>query len=157
MELVQYINQNFTLACEKMFWCKGKVVVMGMGKSGHIGAKWRNVCQHRTPSFFVDPGGAAHGDLGTVTPQDVVIAISNSGESSEITALIPVLKRLHVPVDLHHRSPGEQHARAADVHLCVTVAKEACPLGLARPAAPPPRWLWAMPRCRAVKSTRLDC
>ena len=106
-ELDQYINQNFTLACEKMFWCKGKVVVMGMGKSGHIGRKMAaTFASTGTPSFFVHPGEAAHGDLGMVTPQDVVIAISNSGESSEITA-------------------------AADVHLCVKVAKEACPLGLA--------------------------
>ncbi len=82
-----------------MFWCKGKVVVMGMGKSGHIGRKMAaTFASTGTPSFFVHPGEAAHGDLGMVTPQDVVIAISNSGESSEITALIPVLKRLHVPL-----------------------------------------------------------
>ena len=84
-----------------------------------------------TPSFFVHPGEAAHGDLGMVTPQDVVIAISNSGESSEITALIPVLKRLHVPLICITGRPESSMARAADVHLCVKVAKEACPLGLA--------------------------
>lgn len=131
-ELDQYINQNFTLACEKMFWCKGKVVVMGMGKSGHIGRKMAaTFASTGTPSFFVHPGEAAHGDLGMVTPQDVVIAISNSGESSEITALIPVLKRLHVPLICITGRPKSSMARAADVHLCVKVAKEACPLGLA--------------------------
>ncbi len=84
-----------------------------------------------TPSFFVHPGEAAHGDLGMVTPQDVVIAISNSGESSEITALIPVLKRLHVPLICITGRPESSMARAADVHLCVKVAKEACPFRLA--------------------------
>ena len=117
-ELDQYINQNFTLACEKMFWCKGKVVVMGMGKSGHIGRKMAaTFASTGTPSFFVHPGEAAHGDLGMVTPQDVVIAISNSGESSEITALIPVLKRLHVPLICITGRPESSMARAADVHL----------------------------------------
>ncbi len=131
-ELDQYINQNFTLACEKMFWCKGKVVVMGMGKSGaHRAQNGSNICQHRYTFIFVHPGEAAHGDLGMVTPQDVVIAISNSGESSEITALIPVLKRLHVPLICITGRPESSMARAADVHLCVKVAKEACPLGLA--------------------------
>ena len=131
-ELDQYINQNFTLACEKMFWCKGKVVVMGMGKSGHIGRKMAaTFASTGTPSFFVHPGEAAHGDLGMVTPQDVVIAISNSGESSEITALIPVLKRLHVPLICITGCPESSMARAADVHLGVKVAKEAWPLGLA--------------------------
>ncbi|MEA9349765.1 SIS domain-containing protein, partial [Pseudomonas aeruginosa] len=82
-----------------MFNCTGKVVVMGMGKSGHIGRKMAaTFASTGTSSFFVHPGEAAHGDLGMVTPQDVVIAISNSGESSEIAALIPVLKRLHVPL-----------------------------------------------------------
>lgn len=130
-ELDQYINQNFTLACEKMFWCKGKVVVMGMGKSGHIGRKWQQHLPALVHLHFRPSGEAAHGDLGMVTPQDVVIAISNSGESSEITALIPVLKRLHVPLICITGRPESSMARAADVHLCVKVAKEACPLGLA--------------------------
>ncbi|EBV2051036.1 arabinose-5-phosphate isomerase KdsD, partial [Salmonella enterica subsp. enterica serovar Java] len=131
-ELDQYIDQNFTLACEKMFNCTGKVVVMGMGKSGHIGRKMAaTFASTGTSSFFVHPGEAAHGDLGMVTPQDVVIAISNSGESSEIAALIPVLKRLHVPLICITGRPESSMARAADVHLCVKVPKEACPLGLA--------------------------
>ena len=131
-ELDQYINQNFTLACEKIFSCPGKVGVMGMGKSGHIGRKMAaTFASTGTPSFFVHPGEAAHGDLGMVSPQDVVIAISNSGESNEIAALIPVLKRLHVPLICMTGRPESSMARAADVHLCVKVPKEACPLGLA--------------------------
>ena len=131
-QLDQYINQDFSLACEKMCYCAGKVVVMGMGKSGHIGRKMAaTFASTGTSSFFVHPGEAAHGDLGMVTPQDVVIALSNSGESNEILALIPVLKRLHVPLICMTSRPESSMARAADIHLCVKVPKEACPLGLA--------------------------
>ncbi|MCL8315219.1 arabinose-5-phosphate isomerase KdsD [Enterobacter cloacae subsp. cloacae] len=131
-QLDQYINQDFSLACEKMFYCVGKVVVMGMGKSGHIGRKMAaTFASTGTSSFFVHPGEAAHGDLGMVTPQDVVIALSNSGESNEILALIPVLKRLQVPLICMTSRPESSMARAADIHLCVKVPKEACPLGLA--------------------------
>lgn len=91
----------------------------------------RHLCQHRHFRLFVHPGEAAHGDLGMVTSQDVVIAISNSGESNEIAALIPVLKRLQVPLICITGRPESSMARAADVHLCVKVPKEACPLGLA--------------------------
>lgn len=131
-QLDQYINQDFSLACEKMFYCAGKVVVMGMGKSGHIGRKMAaTFASTGTSSFFVHPGEAAHGDLGMVTPQDIVIALSNSGESNEILALIPVLKRLRVPLICMTSRPESSMARAADIHLCVKVPKEACPLGLA--------------------------
>ncbi|MFK3660603.1 arabinose-5-phosphate isomerase KdsD [Scandinavium sp. NPDC088450] len=131
-QLDQYINQDFALACEKIADCGGKVVVMGMGKSGHIGRKMAaTFASTGTSSFFVHPGEAAHGDLGMVTPQDVVIALSNSGESNEILALIPVLKRLHVPLICMTSRPESSMAKAADIHLCVSVPKEACPLGLA--------------------------
>ena len=131
-ELDQYINADFTQACEKMFYCAGKVVVMGMGKSGHIGRKMAaTFASTGTPSFFVHPGEAAHGDLGMVSPQDVVIALANSGESNEILALIPVLKRLKVSLICMTSRPEISMARAADIHLCVKVPKEACPLGLA--------------------------
>jgi len=131
-QLDQYINQDFTLACEKIFTCAGKVVVMGMGKSGHIGRKMAaTFASTGTSAFFVHPGEAAHGDLGMVTPQDVVIALSNSGESNEILALIPVLKRLQVPLICMTSRPESSMGRAADIHLCVKVPKEACPLGLA--------------------------
>ncbi|HEX4500956.1 MAG TPA: arabinose-5-phosphate isomerase KdsD [Scandinavium sp.] len=131
-QLDQFINQDFALACEKIAYCGGKVVVMGMGKSGHIGRKMAaTFASTGTPSFFVHPGEAAHGDLGMVSPQDVVIALSNSGESNEILALIPVLKRLHVPLICMTSRPESSMAKAADIHLCVSVPKEACPLGLA--------------------------
>ena len=130
--LDQYINQDFSEACEKMFYCAGKIVVMGMGKSGHIGRKMAaTFASTGTPSFFVHPGEAAHGDLGMVAPQDIVIALSNSGESNEILALIPVLKRLQVPLICMTSRPESSMGRAADIHLCVKVLKEACPLGLA--------------------------
>ncbi|MCS2156212.1 arabinose-5-phosphate isomerase KdsD [Scandinavium sp. H11S7] len=131
-QLDQFINQDFALACEKIAYCSGKVVVMGMGKSGHIGRKLAaTFASTGTPSFFVHPGEAAHGDLGMVSPQDVVIALSNSGESNEILALIPVLKRLHVPLICMTSRPESSMGKAADIHLCVSVPKEACPLGLA--------------------------
>ena len=123
-QLDQYINDDFSRACEKIFYCSGKVVVMGMGKSGHIGRKMAaTFASTGTSAFFVHPGEAAHGDLGMVTPHDIVIALSNSGESNEILALIPVLKRLQVPLICMTSRP--------DIHLCVKVPKEACPLGLA--------------------------
>ena len=131
-QLDQYINEDFTRACETIFRCGGKVVVMGMGKSGHIGRKMAaTFASTGTSAFFVHPGEAAHGDLGMVTPQDVVIALSNSGESNEILALIPVLKRQQVPLICVTSRPDSSMARAADIHLCVKVPKEACPLGLA--------------------------
>ncbi|MGM3227247.1 arabinose-5-phosphate isomerase KdsD [Dickeya zeae] len=131
-QLDQYIDHNFSRACEKMFYCHGKVVVMGMGKSGHIGCKMAaTFASTGTPAFFVHPGEASHGDLGMITAQDIVIAISNSGESHEILALIPVLKRLQVCLICMTGNPESTMAKAADIHLCVHVSQEACPLGLA--------------------------
>ncbi len=131
-QLDQYINADFSRACEMIFACRGKVVVMGMGKSGHIGKKMAaTFASTGTPAFFVHPGEASHGDLGMVSTNDVVIAISNSGESSEILALIPVLKRQKVQLICLTSRPESAMGRAADVHLCVKVPQEACPLGLA--------------------------
>lgn len=131
-QLDQYINGDFVKACELMFYCTGKVIVMGMGKSGHIGKKMAaTFASTGTPAFFVHPGEASHGDLGMVSAQDVVIAISNSGESNEILALIPVLKRLRVPLICMTSRPESTMAKAADIHLCIRVPQEACPLGLA--------------------------
>ncbi|WES90542.1 MULTISPECIES: arabinose-5-phosphate isomerase KdsD [Dickeya] len=131
-QLDQYIDDSFSRACEKMFYCHGKVVVMGMGKSGHIGCKMAaTFASTGTPAFFVHPGEASHGDLGMITAQDIVIAISNSGESHEILALIPVLKRLQVCLICMTGNPESTMAKAADIHLCVHVSQEACPLGLA--------------------------
>ncbi|MFP1859781.1 arabinose-5-phosphate isomerase KdsD [Lonsdalea quercina] len=131
-QLDQYIDDNFTRVCEMIFRCTGKVVVMGMGKSGHIGCKIAaTFASTGTPSFFVHPGEASHGDLGMISAQDIVIAISNSGESHEILALIPVLKRLHVPLICMTGNPESTMGKAADPHLCIHVSQEACPLGLA--------------------------
>lgn len=130
--LEQYINDDFDRACELMFHCEGKVIIMGMGKSGHIGHKIAaTFASTGTPSFFVHPGEAAHGDLGMVTPKDVIIAISNSGESSEIQALIPVIKRQSIPLICMTGNPDSTMGKAADIHLCISVPQEACPLGLA--------------------------
>ncbi|MBQ0267906.1 arabinose-5-phosphate isomerase KdsD [Providencia huaxiensis] len=130
--LEQYINTDFDHACQLIFNCEGKVVVMGMGKSGHIGRKIAaTLASTGTPSFFVHPGEASHGDLGMITHKDVVLAISNSGESGEILALLPVLKRIKVPLICMTNNPESNMGKYADVHLCIKVPQEACPLGLA--------------------------
>ena len=131
-QLDQYINADFTRACELIAGCCGKVVVMGMGKSGHIGCKIAaTLASTGTPAFFVHPAEASHGDLGMVSAQDIVLAISNSGESNEILALIPVLKRQQIPLICMTNNPESSMGKAAEVHLCIKVPQEACPLGLA--------------------------
>lgn len=131
-QLYQYIDKDFNRACAMMLECKGKVIVMGMGKSGHIGCKIAaSFASTGTPSFFVHPAEASHGDLGMITANDVVIAISYSGESSEVMALVPVIKRLQIPLICMTGNPNSAMGKVADVHLCVHVPQEACPLGLA--------------------------
>ncbi|AOV97948.1 D-arabinose 5-phosphate isomerase [Edwardsiella hoshinae] len=131
-QLDHFINQDFARACEAMLHCHGKVVVMGMGKSGHIGRKIAaTLASTGTSAFFVHPGEASHGDLGMVEARDVVLAISNSGESQEIQALIPVLKRQNVTLICMTNNPESAMGRASDIHLCIRVPQEACPLGLA--------------------------
>ncbi|MDL4912710.1 MAG: arabinose-5-phosphate isomerase KdsD [Enterobacterales bacterium endosymbiont of Blomia tropicalis] len=131
-QLDQYINEDFARACAMIYHCKGKVVVMGMGKSGHIGKKMAaTFASTGTPAFFVHPGEASHGDLGMVGRDDVIIAISNSGESNEILALIPVIKRQKITLICMTSRTESAMSRVADVHLCVKVPQEACPLGLA--------------------------
>ncbi|WP_202114281.1 KpsF/GutQ family sugar-phosphate isomerase [Massilia cellulosiltytica] len=119
-----------------MMACKGRIVVSGMGKSGHIGRKIAaTLASTGTPALFLHPGEAAHGDLGMVTSQDVLIAISYSGESSELAIVIPAVKRMNVPVIAMTGKPESSLALAADVHLDVAVEKEACPLNLAPTAS----------------------
>ncbi|PVZ84907.1 arabinose-5-phosphate isomerase KdsD [Serratia sp. S1B] len=131
-QLEQYIDGDFTRACEAIAGCSGKVVVMGMGKSGHIGSKIAaTLASTGTPAFFVHPAEASHGDLGMVSAQDIVLAISNSGESNEILALIPVLKRLQIRLICMTSNPESAMGKAANVHLCIKIPQEACPLGLA--------------------------
>lgn len=131
-QLAQYFNDDFQHACDMVLNNQGKVVVMGMGKSGHIGNKIAaTLASTGTPAFFVHPGEASHGDLGMIGSDDIVLAISNSGESSEILALYPVLKRRHIRIIGMTGKPESNMAKLADVHLQITVPEEACPLDLA--------------------------
>ncbi|KDO13891.1 D-arabinose 5-phosphate isomerase [Vibrio metoecus] len=132
-QLEQYINADFASACTMILANQtGKVVVMGMGKSGHIGKKIAaTLASTGTSAFFVHPGEASHGDLGMIERGDIVLAISNSGESSEILALLPVLKRLNIRVISMTGNPNSNMAKLADIHLQITVPREACPLELA--------------------------
>jgi len=131
--LYQYVDSpEFTKACQLIFECTGKVIVMGMGKSGHIGNKISaTLASTGTPAFFVHPGEASHGDLGVLSENDIVLAISNSGEASEILTLMPVIKRMGLPVIAVTGKPESNMAKLSVVHLCIEVPEEACPLGLA--------------------------
>lgn len=130
--LLPHIDARFQKACEIMLACKGRVVVSGMGKSGHIGNKIAaTLASTGTPAFFVHPGEASHGDLGMITPQDVVIAISNSGETGEILAIVPLIKRMHAPLISITNNGHSTLSQAADVSLEIGKSPEACPLGLA--------------------------
>ncbi|GGX81867.1 arabinose 5-phosphate isomerase KdsD [Litchfieldella qijiaojingensis] len=123
---------DFDRACELILACQGRVVVTGMGKSGHIAGKIAaTLASTGTPAFFVHPGEASHGDLGMITPGDVVLALSNSGETSEVTALLPLLKRMGIPLISMTGRSASTLARHADAHLDAGVEREACPLDLA--------------------------
>ncbi|KTD27819.1 MULTISPECIES: KpsF/GutQ family sugar-phosphate isomerase [Legionella] len=131
-ELTQRIDENFEKACKLLLDCKGRVVVTGMGKSGHIGHKIAATFSSTgTPAFFMHPGEASHGDLGMITRQDTVLAISNSGFTNEIVTLLPLLKRLEVPLITLTGNSESTLARAANVNLDISIRQEACPLGLA--------------------------
>ncbi len=134
--LAARVDDAFVRACEYMLACSGRVVVSGMGKSGHVGGKIAaTLASTGTPAFFVHPGEASHGDLGMITPGDVVLALSYSGETDELATIIPLIKRLEVPLVALTGNPASRLAREADVHIDVGVAKEACPLGLAPTAS----------------------
>ncbi|HHH39610.1 MAG TPA: KpsF/GutQ family sugar-phosphate isomerase [Sedimenticola sp.] len=134
--LVQRIDDGFVRACEYMLHCRGRIVVTGMGKSGHIGNKIAaTLASTGSPAFFVHPGEASHGDLGMITGGDVVLALSNSGETAEIITILPIIKRLGVPLIAMTGNPDSTLSREADVNIDVSVAKEACPLGLAPTAS----------------------
>lgn len=130
--LKPFINSAFQQACELILACKGRVVVMGMGKSGHIGNKIAaTLASTGTPAFFVHPGEASHGDLGMITAQDVVIAISNSGEAHEILTILPVLKRMQIALISITANGNSSMAQLANISLEIGKSVEACPLGLA--------------------------
>jgi len=132
LDLQERIDQTFVDACKLISTCKGKVVLIGMGKSGHIGNKIAaTFASTGTPSFAVHPGEAGHGDLGMITTEDVVIVISYSGESDEIMTLVPVIQRINVPIIAMTGSINSSIAQACDVHLDISVNKEACPHNLA--------------------------
>jgi arabinose-5-phosphate isomerase len=130
--LTKRIDSAFLAACQFILDCRGRVVVLGMGKSGHIGGKLAaTLASTGTPAFFVHPGEASHGDLGMITREDAVIALSNSGETDEILTILPLIRRLGVPLIALTGNPGSRLAREASVHIDVSVEREACPLGLA--------------------------
>jgi arabinose-5-phosphate isomerase len=130
--LATRLGDAFTQAVMLLLHCQGRVVVTGMGKSGHIGGKIAStLASTGTPAFFMHPAEASHGDLGMITKGDVVIALSNSGESDEVLAILPAIKRLGANIIAITGNDFSSLAKAADVHLSAHVSKEACPLGLA--------------------------
>ncbi len=131
-DLLGRIDEGFNQACELMLACKGRVVVTGMGKSGHIANKIAaTLASTGTPSFFVHPGEASHGDLGMITKQDLVLAISNSGNTDEIVTILPLIKRMGTPLISMTGKPSSILATQSDVSLDISIKEEACPLGLA--------------------------
>jgi arabinose-5-phosphate isomerase len=127
---------EFIQAISLLLRCEGRVVVSGIGKSGHIARKIASTfASTGTPSFFVHPAEAAHGDLGMITPQDVLIAISYSGEAAELMSILPTIKRLGVKLIAFTGNPESSLAKLSDIHLSVQVDKEACPLNLAPTAS----------------------
>jgi arabinose-5-phosphate isomerase len=130
------LGQDFARACRICLNCRGRIVVTGMGKSGHIGGKIAaTLASTGTPSFFVHPGEASHGDVGMITREDVVLALSNSGETAEILTILPVIKRLGVPLIAFTGNADSALGRIATVHLDIRVPAEACPLNLAPTAS----------------------
>ncbi|WP_414829859.1 KpsF/GutQ family sugar-phosphate isomerase [Alteromonas sp. H39] len=130
--LATRLDEQFISACELLLHCEGKVVVCGMGKSGHVGNKIAaTLASTGTPSFFMHPGEANHGDLGMLSKNDVLLAISNSGETYELLNLLPVVKRLNVPVIAMTNKQSSTLGQHADVFLDISVEQEACSLGLA--------------------------
>lgn len=131
-ELLPRIDADFIKACELILSCKGRVVVVGMGKSGHIGNKIAaTLASTGTTSFFVHPAEASHGDMGMITKDDIVLALSNSGSTAEIVTLLPLIKRLGIRLISMTGNPDSPLAKAAEVNLDARVTQEACPLNLA--------------------------
>jgi arabinose-5-phosphate isomerase len=130
--LAPRIGADFVQACRLILDCKGRVVVSGMGKSGHVARKIAaTLASTGTPAFFVHPGEASHGDLGMILPQDIVLALSYSGETDELLFILPMIKRQGIPLIAITGKPNSSLASQADVHLDGGISNEACPLGLA--------------------------
>ena len=131
-DLHDRVDGSFVIACETLLACEGRVIVTGMGKSGHIGNKIAaTLASTGTPAFFVHPGEASHGDLGMITKNDVVLALSNSGNTAEVITLLPLIKRLGIPLVSMTGDTNSALAQAAVANLDVSIAEEACPLNLA--------------------------
>jgi arabinose-5-phosphate isomerase len=131
-KLKHRIDDSFASACQLMLECEGRIVVTGMGKSGHIAGKIAaTLASTGSPAFFVHPGEASHGDLGMITSKDVVLALSNSGNTAEILTIVPIIRRLGVPLISMTGNAGSPLAAEATINLDVGVENEACPLGLA--------------------------
>ncbi|GAB4392442.1 MAG: KpsF/GutQ family sugar-phosphate isomerase [Gammaproteobacteria bacterium] len=131
-KLAERIDKNFVQACHYLLKCSGRIVVLGIGKSGHIGNKIAaTLASTGSPAFFVHPAEASHGDMGMITKHDVVLALSYSGETSELITLIPLLKRLNTPLISLTGNANSTLAKAATVNIDVSIEQEACPLGLA--------------------------
>ena len=134
--LLEKLDENFDRACSMILECTGRVVVIGMGKSGHIGGKIAStLASTGTPAFFLHPGEASHGDVGMITTDDIVIAISNSGETMEVVSIIPIVKRLGVKMIAMTGSNSSTLSQQSDAWLNVRVEKEACPHNLAPTAS----------------------
>lgn len=132
IHLENRLDSSFQQACELLLACNGRVIVTGMGKSGHIAKKIAaTLASTGTPAFFVHPGEASHGDLGMITPQDTVLAISNSGNTNEIITLLPLIKRMGIPLVSMTGNPESTLSKAAQVNLDISIECEACPLDLA--------------------------
>lgn len=132
LDLIPQLDDNFDKAVDLMYNCKGKVIVTGVGKSGHIGAKIAaTLSSTGTPSFFINPLDVFHGDLGVMTRDDVVLALSNSGQTDELLRFIPMLLHMKVPIIGMSSNPESLLAKYSTIHITVRVEKEACPLNLA--------------------------
>lgn len=135
-ELKNHLDEDFESACNACIQCQGKIIVMGVGKSGHIADKIAaTFASTGTPSFFVSPSEALHGDLGMIDQNDIIIALSNSGESQEIIELLPVLKKMKIPIISLTGNNESKLAKASDSHINVSVKEEACPMNLAPTAS----------------------
>jgi arabinose-5-phosphate isomerase len=136
INLKDYLNEDFDTVCNACIQCKGKIIIMGVGKSGHIADKIAaTFASTGTPSFFVSPSEALHGDLGMIDTNDIIIALSNSGESTEIIELLPVLKRMGILIISLTGNNNSKLAKSSFAHINVAVKEEACPMNLAPTAS----------------------
>ncbi len=135
-QLEAQLDTQFVSACQAILACSGRVIVTGMGKSGHIGRKTAaTLASTGTPAFFVHPAEASHGDLGMLTPQDIVLALSHSGETTELLTILPLIRRLGIPLISLTGHPDSTLAQQANISLTLTITQEACPLDLAPTAS----------------------